>query len=83
MTDLQIEDSYMEIAKLKIEENEFDLFLNLTPKDKIVVLPLHRNVLDGPMTKYKENVPYTPEIFFKILPGETICSSTSKLVTTS
>ena len=37
----------------------------LTLKDKILVLPLHRNVLDGPMTKYKQNVPYTPEIFFK------------------
>ena len=38
MKDPQIEDSYMEIAKLKIEENEFDLFLNLTPKDKIEFL---------------------------------------------
>ena len=38
---------------------------SLTPKDKLVVLPLHRNVLDGPMTKYKENVAYTPATFFK------------------
>ena len=38
---------------------------NLTPKHKILVLPLHRNVLDGPMTKYKKNEPYTPETFFK------------------
>jgi len=38
MKDPQIEDSYMEIAKLKIEENEFDLFLNLRPKDKIEFL---------------------------------------------
>jgi hypothetical protein len=37
----------------------------LTSKDKIVVLPLHRNVLDGPMTKYKKNTAYTPATFFK------------------
>tara|TARA_B100002019_G_scaffold261224_1_gene247833 strand:+ start:16 stop:855 length:840 start_codon:yes stop_codon:yes gene_type:complete len=34
-------------------------------KGKIVVLPLHRNVLDGPQTYHKENTPYKPETFFK------------------
>ena len=32
---------------------------------KVIVLLLHRNALDAPMTKFKENTPYRPEIFFK------------------
>jgi hypothetical protein len=34
-------------------------------KGKIVVLPLHRNVLDGPQTYHKEKISYKPETFFK------------------
>jgi hypothetical protein len=35
-------------------------------KGKLVVLPMHRNVLDGPQTYHnKENTPYKPETFFK------------------
>ena len=33
--------------------------------DKSVVLSLHPNVLDGPLTYCKEDVGYRPEIFFK------------------
>jgi hypothetical protein len=37
----------------------------LKPNNKLVVLPLHRNVYDGPITLYKENKSYKPESFFK------------------
>jgi hypothetical protein len=40
-------------------------FKNMKKGAKIVVLPLHINVLDGPQTYFKESLAYSPEQFFK------------------
>ena len=39
--------------------------LKLKLGEQIEVLLLHENVLDGPLTKFKRDVSYTPEKFFK------------------
>ena len=40
-------------------------FKSIKENEKLVVLPLHRNVLDIPLDKYKYNTSYRPETFFK------------------
>jgi hypothetical protein len=43
----------------------FKEFKAMKKGDKVIVLSLHNNVLDGPLTYFKENVAYRPEKFFK------------------
>jgi hypothetical protein len=40
-------------------------FKDMKKGDKIVVLPLHQNALDGPQTYFKECIAFRPEQFFK------------------
>ena len=40
-------------------------FKEMKKGDKIVVLPIHSNALDGPQTYFKENTAFRPEKFFK------------------